>query len=152
MIVILYAVWASIQILILNPLAAVPGKTLEQIRGDLASAGESFAEAYVIGVLLVGVALAAITLVAIAIWKDATPASATLIYCGLLSFGAFGYFWASFGPGMSLADTYGISGGDASPWAVPLYVVSALALVGALVALFASLPGRIAPGARPATR
>ena len=32
-------------------------------------------------------------------------------------------------PGMALADSFGISGGDHAPWALPLYIASALALV-----------------------
>ncbi len=36
--------------------------------------------------------------------------------------------------GMALADTYGIGGADASPWAVPLHVTSVLAVI-ALVGL-----------------
>lgn len=32
-------------------------------------------------------------------------------------------------PGMALADTYGIGGADASPWAVPLHVTSVLAVI-----------------------
>lgn len=148
--VILYALWAGIQILVLNPLAAVPGSTLAQIRVDLENAGETFAEAYVIGILAVGVVLAAIALVSVALWKGATPASTALMYCGILALGAFGYFWASFGPGMSLADTYAISGGDVSPWALPLYIVSVLALMGAMLTLVVSRPRPIARGVQPA--
>lgn len=137
----LYALWAGIQILILNPLTAVPGKTLAQIQIDLAAAGETFAEAYVIGTLALGIVLAIVALITIIFWKDASPASAVVIYCGLLAAGALGYFGASFGPGMNLADTYMISGGDVSPWAIPLYIVSTLAVVVGIVALIAARPG-----------
>jgi hypothetical protein len=47
----------------------------------------------------------------------------------MIVLGTPAYFFASFGPGMSLADTYPISGGDHSPWARPLYAASALALL-----------------------
>lgn len=72
--VVAYAALAAVQILVLNPLAAVPGRT-----------------------------------------------------------------------GMALADSFGISGGDHAPWALPLYIASALALV-ALVTL-AVWPRRGAEGA-----
>lgn len=47
----------------------------------------------------------------------------------LLALGTPAYFIASFGPGMALADTYGIGGADASPWAAPLHVTSGLAVI-----------------------
>ena len=55
-----------------------------------------------------------------------------IAYLVLLTFGAPAYFMASFGAGMGLADTYGISGADYSPWARPLYLVSLLSLLAAL--------------------
>ena len=51
------------------------------------------------------------------------------------------YFMASFGPGMALADTYGIGGGDHSPWAWPIYVVSALASAGLVAVVVLLLRG-----------
>ena len=45
------------------------------------------------------------------------------------------------GPGMALADTYGIGGGDHSPWAWPIYVVSALALAGLVAVVVLLLRG-----------
>ena len=50
-------------------------------------------------------------------------------YLILLALGTPAYFIANFGPGMALADTYGIGGADASPWAVPLHVTSMLAVI-----------------------
>ena len=47
----------------------------------------------------------------------------------LLVLGAPAYVVASFPAGMSLADTYGISGGDHSPWASPLFATSLAALL-----------------------
>lgn len=40
---------------------------------------------------------------------------------------------ASFGPGMALADTFLISGGNHSLWYLPLYAVSALAFVAVII-------------------
>ena len=51
------------------------------------------------------------------------------------------YFMASVGPGMALADTYGVGGGDHSPWAWPIYVVSVLALAGLVAVVVLLLRG-----------
>ncbi len=61
-------------------------------------------------------------------------------YLGLLVAGMPGYFVASFGPGMGLADTYGIRGGDFAVGGAALCAVSLLSLV-ALVALVAIFVG-----------
>ena len=130
--VIVYAGLAALQILVLNPLAAAPGKELHQIRTEMAAVGESLSAPMAVGVLCAGVGLAVVTFVLIAVGGDANPRAAAFAYLVLLMFGAPAYFVASFGAGMGLADTYGISGADYSPWARPLYLVSFLALLGAL--------------------
>ncbi len=61
--------------------------------------------------------------------------SVVCAYLALLVVGVAGYFVASFGPGMGLADTYGISGGDYAYGGAALGVVSLLALLG-LLAIF----------------
>ncbi|WP_460800954.1 hypothetical protein [Microbacterium sp. GXF6406] len=127
-----YAVAAAVQILVLNPLAAVPGATLTDIRGRMAAANETFSTGPVVFFLSIGVVLAVVTAVVCVVL--ATPplvtASAMLV---LVMFGAPGYFVASFGPGMALADAFWISGGDHSPGGAYLAGVSALAGVVALV-------------------
>lgn len=127
--VVLYAAFAALQILVLNPLAAVPGRSLAEIQADMAAAGEPTGAVPAFIVLGIGVALALAFLVVV-FWRgEARPGAALLGYALLLACGAPAYFFASFGAGMSLADTYGISGGDHAPWAKVLYVVSAAALV-----------------------
>ena len=97
-----YSVLAVAQILWLNPIAAMPGKGLREIGLDMASANESLGAPMVIGTMVIG------------------------------PIGAGAYFIASFGAGMGLADTYGISGADYSPWAWPLYAVSVAAMLSLL--------------------
>lgn len=129
----LYAALAAVQILALNPLAAVPGRTLSEIRGDMSDAGETMNVGMVLGILLVGVGIALV--VAAIVIRIAAPARfAALLFLIVLALGTPAYFMASFGPGMSLADTYGIGGADHSPWALPLYAVSLLAF-GAVTGL-----------------
>ena len=115
-----------------NPLAAVPGATLAEITAHLAATGESFSVASVLGVLAIGPLLALAPL--ILSWRTGTGAFAVIAgVLAILAGGAVGYFAASFSPGMSLADAYGISGGDYAPWGRVLMLVSAVALLAAVV-------------------
>lgn len=151
--VVLYATLGAVQILVLNPLAAVPGKSIAEIRAGMSEAGEVIDTGMVLGIFGLGV-LIALGVAALAI-KDAAPARLTvLLYCAVLVMGAPAYFIASFGPGMSLADAYGISGGDYSPWARPLYVASLFALGTAitLAVTFAWSPRPAASAPAPAKR
>lgn len=126
-----YAGLALVQVLVLNPLAAVPGKSLDQIIIDVEAAGESF------GIWLVVACLVPGPMIAVALLIRARVANSVMAvaswYLGLLALGAVAYFWASIGPGMALADTYLISGGDHSPLGALLYGVSGAALVALLV-------------------
>lgn len=127
-----YALLAVFQILWLNPLAAAPGMQLNQIWEDVAAANESMHASVVIGIMAIGPLVAILVLVTVALRPNIVPLVIVVVYLLILIHGAIAYFWASFGPGMSLADTYGISGGDHSPWAIPLYLTSAAALVSLL--------------------
>ncbi|WP_226531063.1 hypothetical protein [Microbacterium paraoxydans] len=127
-----YAALAAVQILVLNPLAAAPGLTLDEIRLAMADAGESLGHGAVFSVLGIGVVLAVAVAVA-SVVRRADPVVPAMTFLALLMFGVIGYFVASFGAGMGLADTFGISGADYSPWAGPLYVVSALSAVAIVV-------------------
>ena len=52
--VVAYAAVAAVQILVWNPLAAVPGATLAEISGTLDATGETFDAPMVLGILAVG--------------------------------------------------------------------------------------------------
>jgi len=124
-----YAAFAALHALVLNPLAAAPGRSLAQIHDDVAAAGESLGWRMVTVILGLGV-LAAVALLR-ALWRSrqATARSAQLGYLTLLVAGAPAFFWASFPPGMALADTYGISGASHCRADLVLYAISAAALV-----------------------
>lgn len=123
-----YALLAAVQILVWNPLAAVPGTGLAQIYSEVAAAGESMGAGRVIAFLAVG-PLAALALL-VAVWRrPVRQARNVAVLYLLLALGAPATFWASFGPAVALADTYFVSGGDHSPWTVPLYLASGLAVV-----------------------
>lgn len=142
-----YAALAAVQILVLNPLAAAPGLTLAEIHGAMSDAGESLGPGMVLGILGIGVVVAAGIAVSCLVNRT-RPIVPAMTFLALLTGGAPAYWVASFGPGMGLADTFAISGADASPWALPLYAVSALAAVGLLVG-FLMRAGRVRPASVP---
>jgi len=123
--VVAYAAWAAVQILVLNPLAAVPDAGLSEIYAQMAAAGETMPIAMPSGILAIGVGLA-VTVAVVSIRRRLEPALVAVLFLILLALGSPAYFMASFGPGMNLADAFEISGGDHSPGAVPLYIVSLL--------------------------
>ena len=148
--VIAYAVWGAIHILVLNPLAAVPGSTLGGIYGAVEGAGESFSVGAVIGILAIGPVLAVVA-AAVCIANRVPPIVAASGPLALLILGAPGYFTASFAPGMALADTFMISGGSHSPWNLPLYAVSAVAAIATIALAVATVSRERSAGAAAVT-
>ncbi|MAM55291.1 MAG: hypothetical protein CMH35_10760 [Microbacterium sp.] len=129
--IILYAVLAALQILVLNPLAAVPGAGLSEIYGGISQAGESPGIPLTLTVLGGGIVLA-LVLAALLLWNRATtPLAAAMAYLFMLALGAPALFIASFPAGMAVADTFLISGGDNSGWSTALYLFSTVALIAA---------------------
>ena len=123
------ALLAAVQILVWNPQAAVPGVGLDHIYADVAATGESMAAGMVIAFLAVGPLLAIALLVGAWRRPEGRASVVGVPFLVLLALGAPAYFWANFGPGMALADTFFVSGGDHSPWSAPLYVTSGLAVL-----------------------
>lgn len=136
MLVTLYTAVAAVQALVLNPLAAAPGRSLARIIDDVEANHDSLGTWVTLGVLVGGVFLALV--LALITWLSAAPRPCLVAawFLGMLAAGSPAYFMASFGPGTALADTYGISGADSSSWGLPLHLVSGaalLAVVGVLV-------------------
>ena len=127
-----YAALAALQILVLNPLAAVPGASLGGIYAEMDAVGETMPVTMPLLMLGVGVA-AAVVVAVLSIRSRLEPAHSALLFLLLLIFGTPGYFVASFGPGMSIADAFGLGGADHSRWSLLLYAVSLAAAVGAVV-------------------
>lgn len=130
--VIVYAALAALQILVLNPVAAVPGSSLAAIYAEMDAAGETMPVTMPLLILGFGVA-AAIVVAVLSIRSRLEPAHSALLFLLLLVLGAPGYFVASFGPGMNLADTFMIGGGDYSKWSLVLFAVSLAAAAAAVV-------------------
>ena len=130
------AVLSALQIFVLNPLAAAPdGRGLGRVYADLGAAGEG-GFPFVLSALILAAGLGVAAILAFIVWRREEVDPLAVLALGLASLVAAtpAYFIASFGMGMALADTYGIGGADHSPWARPIYVLSALALA-ALVAV-----------------
>ncbi|MBB5639858.1 hypothetical protein [Cryobacterium roopkundense] len=133
-----YALAGVLQVLVWNPLAAVPGSTLGQIRADMARANESLTADWVIGWGAIGVALAAAVFLTAAARRTNRIDLVVAAYLVLLVFAAPSHMFVAFAPGMSLADTFMISGGDHAPWGVVLYLVSTAAMVTLIVLIVRS--------------
>lgn len=127
-----YSAWALVQILVLNPLAAVPGVSLERIYAEVEAAGRSIDVWHVVALLAVG-PLAMLALVVLAALRPLPRWLPYGVGLSLLTVGPVVYWSASFAPSTRLADTYHISGADHSPWAWPLVAVSVLAFVALAV-------------------
>ncbi|OIH86183.1 hypothetical protein BLJ79_04780 [Arthrobacter sp. UCD-GKA] len=134
-----YAVLGALQILVWNPLAAVPGATLAEIRAQMAGAGEYAGTPLVVAWAVTGILLGVGMLVA-ALLRKLSAAGATVLSLLLFVLGAPSMMVASFPSGMGLADTFGISGGDHAPWGSVLYLASAAALLLLVLFLVRSHP------------
>ncbi|GAA1660852.1 hypothetical protein GCM10010977_25440 [Citricoccus zhacaiensis] len=128
LVVVAYATVAALQILVWNPLAAVPGMTLGQIRHAMEEANEALHIAPVIIVLGLGVLLTAV-LVTWMVRAGGAAVHVVLLGLALVACGAPAYFVASFNAGMSLADAFAISGADVAPWGGVLLQISLVAFV-----------------------
>ena len=127
--VVLYAVWAAAQILVFNPLAAVPGMPLDAIHAEMTAARQWSGPASALVPLAIGPVLAVGGLVAVLRRPSADAKPALVFFLSLIALGAPGYFWSSIDSNVGLADTFAVSGADYSPWAAPLYALSLAALI-----------------------
>lgn len=146
-----YSAWALVQILVLNPLAAVPGVSLEQIYAEVDAAGQSM-DVWLVAVFLAIGPLAMLATLVLAVLHPLPRWLPAVAGLSLLTVGPLVYWWASIAPSMGLADTYFISGGDHSPWAWPLVAVSVLALVVLVVSGLRAIGrsrGNVAPAPVP---
>ena len=136
--VLAYAVFAAVQIQVLNPLATMPGYTLQEIHTAVAQRDS----ADTMGLGLMGVTLAigpliALIVAGLGVLGRLSAGTVLMVMLGLLSFGSPGYFIASFPAGMTLADTFMVDGADHAPWARILHalsILSTLALAGLVIA------------------
>ncbi|MFE5308557.1 hypothetical protein [Isoptericola sp. NPDC056605] len=129
-----YATVMVLTILVLEPLAAMPGMTQAEIFGTLAAAGWTVVGnvPFLVAWAALGVGLS-VAGCAVALRRRVAPDTAVTWQLAVLALGAPAYFWGSFGMGMNLADTFMITGGDHSAVPPVLYAVSGGALVALVV-------------------
>ena len=128
-----YAVTLVLQISVWNPLAAVPGLTLAEIDAQAAARGETVFTPAPWVFAGIGVALAVGVLILAILAKGTSTALVVAAYLAILVGGAPAYFTASFGPGMALADAFGIGGGDHAAGGSVLMLVSGAAATALVV-------------------
>lgn len=126
LVIALFVALGALQILVLNPLAAVPGRALPEIYRDAAAANEPFSVGWVVAFAVIGAALGLGNLL-LALRRQATWRGSAVRGLIVLLLGTPAYFWASFPIGMSIADAFGTSGGDHSGWSGVLFAVSGCA-------------------------
>ncbi|PZE69643.1 hypothetical protein [Curtobacterium sp. MCBD17_021] len=125
-----YAALLAVDALVLDPLAAVPGKSLAQVYAGVDAIGMDSRQD-VVGVLVtagIGVALA-VAVTVIALWKRMPAPVVAVCHLALLALGAVATFQSGFFLGMDVADAFGVAGGAHGPWAGLLYGTSLAALV-----------------------
>jgi hypothetical protein len=130
LVVALYSALLAVQELVLDPLAAVPGTSLDAIHEHLERQGFDV-RSDVIGVLVIasiGVVLA-IVVATVTLWKRVAPHFVAAWLLGIVAAGAVPAFGAGFQLGMDVADGFGVGGEDHTIWAGVLYGTSAVALV-----------------------
>lgn len=124
-----YATAGALHTLVWNPLAAAPGRSLEEVHAALARADESLGEPAVLAWAIIGVVLAAAVLLLAVLLPTMPPPVVLATDLWLLALAAPAHMFVAFGAGMSLADTFGIGGGDHAPGGALLYGISAAALL-----------------------
>lgn len=132
--VLAYALFAALQIQVLNPLATVPGSTLREIHAAIEQrhSADTMGWGLMIVTLLIG-PLIAVVVATMAARGRLRTGTVLMVMLALLALGSPGYLMASFPAGMTLADTYGVGGADHAPWANILHAASLLAVVALAV-------------------
>lgn len=140
-------VWAGyIHITVWNPQAKIPALTLDQIYAEMQAAGEGTSNVVIVGWAALCLLAALLFLLACALPRFADALDARRIaVIGLFIVGFTGIFFitAGFGMGMSLADTFATSGGDAIATGQAITMLGRLAICAAV--LLAFLPAQETP-------
>jgi hypothetical protein len=129
-VVMAYAGLMALQALVLDPLAAVPGRSLAAILGALE--GQGFDVAADVWSVLVTAAVGVLLAVGVAVWGTVDrldPVISAVLFLALLVFGAPVTFGTGFALGMDVADGFGTDGASHTIWAGVLYGTSLAALV-----------------------
>lgn len=139
LVVTVYAALLALNALVLDPLGAVPGRTLEQIYARV-DVGNDLAQD-IIGVLVVagiGVGLA-LTAAIVGLASRLPATTIAVLHLGVLAAGALATFQSGYFLGMDVADSWPTDGGAHTIWSGVLYLTSLAALVAIPVVLLATV-------------
>lgn len=133
-----------LHITVWNPLAKLPGMSLDEIYAGLAVAGELpspvFIGMWAGGAVLAGVGVLLFAALPIARFRAArSPRRVFVMGLAVIAGTALSVWVAGFGMGMGIADAFGTSGGDAASTGLVSILVGLLAGIPAV--LLASVPG-----------
>ncbi|MCS6522338.1 hypothetical protein LQK89_15320 [Curtobacterium sp. C1] len=134
-----YAALLAVHALVLDPLAAVPGRSLRSIYAGVDAIGLSTTQD-VVGVLVsAGTGVAMAVGVAVVGLRQRMPLPVVAVcHLALLAFGAAAVFQSGFFLGMDVADAFGVSGAVHAWSGQVLFTVSLVALAGIPVVLVAT--------------
>ncbi|QHC65728.1 hypothetical protein GSU68_03425 [Rathayibacter sp. VKM Ac-2759] len=138
--VIALVVVGAVDLLVWNPIAKVPGLELSAIYAEMVTR-DGFDiganTAWVTGWAAFWIAAAIVVAVAALPGRESplTPRRLIVLMLGLIGGAVFFRFFAGFGFGMSIADTFGTNGGDGSFVSALLPYLGQLALAGAILAV-----------------
>lgn len=124
-----YAALLAVNALVLDPLGAVPGRSLEQIYARV-DVGNDVAQD-VVGVLVVagiGVGLA-LTAAVVGLASRLPTTTIAVLHLGILAAGALATFQSGFWLGMDVADSWPTDGAAHTIWSGVLYLTSLAALI-----------------------
>lgn len=134
-----YAALLALNALVLDPLGAVPGRSLEEIYARVDVGNDVVQD--VIGVLVVagiGVGLA-LTAAIVGLASRLPATTIAVLHLGVLAAGALATFQSGFFLGMDVADSWPTDGGAHTIWAGVLYLTSLAALIAIPAVLFIAM-------------
>ncbi|WP_291045514.1 hypothetical protein, partial [Herbiconiux sp.] len=139
-VVVVLVLVGTIDLLVWNPLAKVPGLDLATIYSRMESEdGFFFASTAVMVAVWAAVWVAAagivLTVASLRLSTWCTPRRIAIVMLGIVGAAVFFRFFAGFGIGMSIADTFATTGGDGSIVSAVLPYAGQLSLAAAAVAL-----------------
>lgn len=124
-----------VHIVVWNPLAKLPGMTLDEIYAQMAAAGEGTGAAFIVAwAVCWTLGAAALPIVVALPFANRRIGARAIATAGFLLIGAtvFGQWFAGFSMGMGIADTFMTSGGDAAVSGLVLSWIGQVAIIGAL--------------------
>lgn len=137
----------AVDTLVWNPLAKVPGQSIDEIYqtmtaadGFIPRAAMTYVTVWAIFWFLLALGVAALAVSSRGAWL--TPRRLGILFLSLIGCALFFRSFAGFGIGMSLADTFAISGGDESALSLVFHVIGPVSIAVAAILFGWAAPAR----------